>query len=336
MNVFIWHSKQSEESAALLAQALSPGNNPIPSGTVPPRGYKGIVINYGASPKPEYRWQERDVIKYFNDVNACLELKELSAVSGLVEEAGRGRDLSLSSLKVVPLAFDADGEPLHRSYTYLKSIFHTSKFITCSSTGTDARVISSQEDLDGARDDGAAVAVDIDYLRRHSRKKRYRVFYSKDKGFLSGVMSYSRGDVGDLGGLDVNPLFREELLRLVDKGLVEVTNYRWREENNAGLFSKIKILTRQVVEKLSEKADFFCLELTTDDDRSFKLVNVLFSPSLRNSLTEEGLKEFLLCLDTWVKANSVSPKELLLRLIENADEEEANAMLCHLKRVKEG
>src|SRR5690606_8285822 len=133
---------------------------------------------------------------------------------------------------------DEDGEPVHRSYTYLKSIFHTSKFITCSSIGTGTRVISSQEDLDEARDDGATVAVDIDYLRRHSRKKRYRVFYSKDKGFLSGVMSYSRGDVGDLGGLDVNPLFREELLRLVDKGLVEVTNYRWRENSNAGLFSK--------------------------------------------------------------------------------------------------
>lgn len=336
MNVFIWHSKQSEESANLLAQALSPGNDPIPTGTVPPRGYKGIVINYGASPKPEYRWQERDVIKYFNDVKSCLELKDLSTISGLV--AGTGNELSLSALKVVPLLFEGEvgDDPTYRNYTYLKSIFHTSKFITCSSMGTGARIVSNQEDLSEAIAGGATEAVELDYLRRQSRKKRYRIFYSKDKGFLPGVMSYSRGDAADLGGIDVDPQVKEELLRLVGKGIVEVTNYRWREEHNVGLASKIKILTRQTVDKLSEKADFFCLELTTDDDRSFKLVNVLFSPSLRNSLTEDGLKEFLLCLDTWVKANSVSPKELLLRLIESADEEEANAMLCHLRKVKEG
>lgn len=60
--VFLWHSKGSEESGQLLATLLD-----VDKGSVPPKGFEGLLVCYGAVPASNFKWEERKFHAIFND-----------------------------------------------------------------------------------------------------------------------------------------------------------------------------------------------------------------------------------------------------------------------------
>ena len=60
--MYIWHSKNTEESAVALATKLG-----CEHGTLPPQGYTGEVFCLGAAPAENFNWAARNFTKVIND-----------------------------------------------------------------------------------------------------------------------------------------------------------------------------------------------------------------------------------------------------------------------------
>lgn len=82
-DAFVWHNKNTKESAEALAKAIGAS-----TGTVPPEGFNGDLFCVGAVPSPKFKWDRRKPSRIVNDPRKIAPFKSRESLASKVNGLG--------------------------------------------------------------------------------------------------------------------------------------------------------------------------------------------------------------------------------------------------------
>lgn len=302
MSKFLWLSTASEDTGNALASALG-----IPAGRVPPKGFEGLIINWGSIPAENFQWDKRTIKAIMNDPRVIRKYLSKSVMAArLVNQA------------VPSIVFGS------------RSSFPTSTpYIAMTPNGQEARKVQTADEKSLAVEQGLTVAADVRYFS----PSRIRVFVCNGKvvgalqakpsseAFLDAAAAAVMSEA-DLHQTDADDV-KAALAVLLQKELISPV-----QEHAA--FSSFTTTGREEMVALEAAkalgADFCAVDIS--DSGAAVVFNVLFSPNLVDypSIKESVVKE----MTSYIQANTQTAKERLLSLWNSANEEEAEEMLSYL------
>lgn len=316
---YLWYSKGSQETGALLADKLGFET----AGTIPSKNFSGVAVCFGAAYTDKFRWEDRNFQAIFNDPRVVRQYTDRKNLFDKLGEAG------LNTISCVPLTAEAQ-------YTNICNVLaatETEGFVACKPSGAKARVVQTQADLQTAIDDGCNRALD----RRFSAQTRLRVFVVA--GNVVGALSkqptntptYAARAAIQLHESDNSvseTTIQQVLTAAISKGLVSPTKNFWAPHSLTS--TALRTAAIAVAEALG--LDFCAVDFYSGDDGAHDVLNVVTTPNLREVPSVQG--PIVNAISAWVTENSMTAKEILLSLINEANDEEASSLLAELRETK--
>lgn len=309
MDTYVWYSKGTKESGDLLAHQIGGVGN---HGTNPPKGFKGAGICFGARPREVFKWENRNFKALFNDPRKVANIS--SDKRSLIES------IKLAGGNVIPTV------SLQLGFNYeevLRSLGGTS-FYCCSKNLIGAVQVSSQNELQRAFQEGKTIAVNENF----KNKETYRVYVVNGKPVVTLSKSFEPDNIiKKMATDDRNGEFSEatyqKLKGWLEQGRIILDENESVLKENIGALRNFRI--QHVVNTVNNRVQMYCIEYVKVGV-NYVVNNIIFTPSLE-ALSEGAMSLIGTQIKEWIKTNSKTFKESLLRLINESSEAEAEAML---------
>lgn len=319
MDTFVWYSKSSQESGELLAQALGTKLH----GTVPPKGFVGMVINFGAAPKPEFRWQDREFHSIYNDIRKGKNLA-LPRMANL--QAAYKKNINTIRFARISEIKDPD----YQTLCNLLIAEPDTGFYMTNAKGFQKKLVKNQNEFQDAVGTGLEYATPELFSTNDRKRVYYGVHYNKD-GFKThtalACMTMGKQTPEQVAAsVSDDDEVAAAIVELCNRGQLKVADsYTW---NTSPQFeAEILDRGRSLLELLG--LDFAAI----DFDIHGRVINYFTAPSLE-VLPEAVRTSLANNIKIWVAYNTRPAKDILKELVETADEEEAEALLSYLREKK--
>lgn len=329
MNIFIWNSRSSQESAEEICNKLQENlgaQHQVQFGTVPPQGFDGLLINWGGAVSDRFQWDRRNFRAIMNDPWRVAPIRR-----DLCETANRLLAQENPDLPPIALLKGAD----QRTYQNLVNAFGR-VFSMARPSGSRARLVASENEYREALGDGLTLAGDKALASTDLPKVRVYVVNNKvvataksepvsEEQFVQNAAREVARGVGQGLGLAASA---NALRYAIDNMIVSpLRDYQqWVEIND--LPQHVDTGALQSFQRLG--VDTGCLELALVAGR-YRVVNFISSPGI-TWLSDENKDRITQEMAQWVRDNTLTSKDILRRLVNNADDEEADEMVQLLRR----
>jgi len=319
---FLWHSNGSKDTAKLLAKEL--GLTEKQCGTTPPAGFSGTIVCWGAAPGEKFKWEDRKIRAIFNDPRTVRKYSDRRALLQKLQSAKISAALCYEIAK---------GNSKYGDVCAGLKTPEGAGFLTAKAAGINPKAVFNQETLNAALEAGHTHAFEAIF----NSEARVRAFVVNGK-IISAVI---KG-----GGLDQDVFVSRASMDVAmsEKGITE-------EQATAVLTALLKgnivspakdywkphvIVSgpkRQTVIAAAQALNFdFCAVDLEASDESHKVLNVITAPGMTDVPTV--VPPLVNTISIWVENNSRTAKDLLLTLVNDASDEEADSLLEELCKFK--
>jgi hypothetical protein len=309
MDTFVWYSKGTEESGNLIANSLE-GKH----GKVPPAGFKGLGVCYGAAPADIFKWENRKFRALFNDPRKTRPLA-----------ANKNSLLNNILLKGASVVENTVVNNVSDFEAVLDAVGAVDSFYCCKPSGAGAVEVKNQNELQEAVGKGKTFAVHNNF----ALENKSRVFVVNGEVVLSLEACTEEDKILEkmaVEGGNYNPLLHNKLIGLHKKGLIVLGEEAFCTEEKYDVTKEVhENVVVPVAETLAGSVDMYCIEYIIDDD-TYTVTNVLFSPGLVD-ISEGGIEVIVEGVEGWIEENSTTSKEALLKMAQEATEAEASTLL---------
>ena len=320
MGSFVWYSKGSKESGALLAEELE-----LEHGTVPPKDFSGTLICWGAKPADKFKWENRTIQAIFNDPRIVREYIDRKDIFDKLAEEG---------INVISCLSITD-EAQYVNICNLMGATIEEGFVVAKPSGVGARAVTSQSELEEAVADGCTRAFEAKFIR----SERIRLFVVN--GSVAGAATRSAAGASDafftraseevaskLEGVMGHADMVEKALRAaVGNDIVSVAKSYWSP------FGAVTMAQRTAGINAAKALGFeFCAVDIVVTDGGVQVINVVTTPNLYEVPSVKAA--IVNGIDSWNKNNSRTAKEILQDLVNDATDDEADSLLEKLRELK--
>jgi len=318
MKTYLWHSNSSKETATWLAEKLG-----MAHGNLPPAGFNGTVVCWGASFTDKFKWDSRNFQGLLNDPRKVKKFTDRKVMFAKLAETGLN----------VPACIPLTNEATYSNICHLLGSTEAEGFTASKMSGAKARNVTTQADLQTALNDGCVRAIDVLF----SSNNRIRMFVV-DGAYQGAVSMQSNLTAPAFAGQAAQMMCAKDstldlamttatLSLAITQGMVKPDKGFW------GPHSVLNAATRNVAVTATKQLglDFAAVDVALDGT-TLHVINVLTSPNLRNvPSVQEAVRT---SLAAWVNANTMTAKEILQALVNDATDDEADAILTELRARK--
>jgi len=314
MTTFVWYSRSSQESGTLLAEELG-----FEHGLVPPQGFCGALVCYGAKPTDKFKWENRTIQAILNDPRKVQTYRDRKALFDKLAESG---------INVIGCSALTE-ESQYLNLCNLMGVNPERGFITARASGIRTRVVTNQAELQDAIADGNTRALEPQFVQSN----RIRIYVAN--GVAVGATCMTELVANDAFFIraaeetapdGVSKEHTEEIVRkLVDTGVMAPIKAYW---NPYGAVTPgMRTLAIAAAQALG--LDFCAVDATPD---GLQILNVVTTPNLREvpSIHQALVNE----IGTWSTENTRTAKDILQDLVNDASDDEAVTLLEKLRELK--
>lgn len=308
MDTYVWYSKSTKESGALIGQQVATAGE----GTNPPRGFKGVGICFGARPAEVFKWENRNFKALFNDPRkiAAVTQEKASLLCAITDRGG----MTVATHALNDRSDYADA---------LRALGGTA-FYCCSKSLTGAVLVTNQNELQEAFNMGKKTAVHENF----KSKETYRVYVANGTPVVTLSKSFDTDKIirkmaTDEGNGQFSAATYNKLKGWLERGRINLDeNENVLEEN---IVEAQNFRVQAVIDAVNNRAQMYCIEYVKVGG-NYVVTNVIFAPSLE-VLSEGAVALICTQINEWVATNSKTFKESLLKLINDSSETQAEEML---------
>jgi len=322
MDNFIWHSKASAETATWLASQL----NTSLRGLVPPSGFNGTAVCWGAGPSDIFKWERRNFRSLFNDPRKVRKYTDRRTMFAKIGETGT------ITLGVFLLAASTGYE----NTCNLLNATPSAGFVACKNNGSMARLVKNQGDIQAAMADGCTLAIQRAFLS----KERIRLFVvGNDVVACTRKTTPTNASFADLAAAQLfggdedsisEAAYRHVMQRALDEKVVAPAKSYWMP------YTAFSETTRQCAVEVCKALEFdFCaVDVVITESGAPLVLNVVTTPNLREVVSIQ--QPIIAAIAAWVTEKAMTSRELLLSLVHDATDAETDAILVELRKMKGG
>lgn len=315
-NLYVWYSSASEDSGKLIAQLLECQQH----GTNPPKGFDGTIIAFGAKPTPEFKWQERKIRGILNDPRVIRPLTDRMKLF----ERLAGAELRVPKLLKLTAELNFATACSHLGTSPALGV------AVLKSSGGEAKLAFSDLGIAEARRNGATYVAHSDFLH----PTRTRAFIVG--GYYIGALQRDNQDNSEFS----NAVAAEQsiwsnkeeaqkfILHLVEGGFVRPLKTYWKPLTAINP----KLQTTAVAAAAAAGFDLCAVDMAMNDDGEATVLNMVSTPELvSHPQLHPGLTS---SLRLWTKRAIRSAKEILTEIAQEANEQEAEAIVAELRKAR--
>lgn len=312
MGTFVWYSKGSKETGELIAGLINAEGH----GTVPPKNFSGIIVSFGAKPSEKFKWENRNIRALMNDPRHVRKFLDRSKLFDTITELG------IDTVGHTNLGEGAQ----YANICQEMAIDEGAGFIACKKGGAAPRVVRTQEQLDEALADGCSLAVETTF----GSQSRIRIFVVNGAvvGALRKTTNVPNAELAEHLAAEVEGAAAPGVLeQLINKGLIKAGKSFWRPH---ALNSQAK---RNAAVTIAKQLGFgFCAIDMSEGAGNPVVYNVVSTPALVGHNTVHGpIRD---AIQAWTEANDKSARELIQGMLDNANDEECEAILEGFREIK--
>lgn len=312
-DTYFWYSNSSRETGTVLATALG-----MAHGTLPPNGFNGTIVCWGASPTSKFKWADRNFQALMNDPRKVNKYKDRKNIFDKLIMAG------LDVVGCVPLTSEAQ----YSNICSTLAVPMEEGFVAAKENGTKARLVKNQSDLQTAINDECNRAIEKTFLS----PEKLRVFVIGGKVVVSlrkaigtddTFLTKAAEEAFSANGNISKDTYKNVLASILSAGVVTAAKSYWAEYGVSTLVRDIALTAAKAME-----LDFAAIDIVAAGNMT-TIINVVTTPNLKDTPSIQA--PVVAALKEWVKNNSMTAKEILLSMIQGASEDEAVSILESLR-----